>query len=121
MTKPSIIAKQYPRRCFHRPRIFFPASDSQTNIITILHVQPNDAEVHKAMPKRLYSRRITLLLHSSVLPIHVSQTPRLTEILCFQMLCFARAFLSYSYVFPVPAFIESSNSKEPLQIYFIFR
>ena len=37
------------------------------------------------------------------------------------MLCFARAFLSYSCVYPVPAFIESSNSKEPLQIYFIFR
>ena len=27
-----------------------------------LHVQPNDVEVHKAMPKRLYTRRITLLL-----------------------------------------------------------
>ena len=37
------------------------------------------------------------------------------------MLCFACAFLSYSCVFPVPAFIESSYSKEPLQIYFIFR
>ena len=37
------------------------------------------------------------------------------------MLCFAHAFLSYSCVFPVPAFMESSNSKEPLQIYFIFR
>ena len=64
---------------------------------------------------------LTMFLHSCVLPIHVNQTPRLTEILCFQMLCFARAFLSYSCVFPVPAFIESSNSKEPLQIYFIFR
>ena len=32
------------------------------------------------------------------------------------MLCFARAFLSYSCVFPVPASIESSNSKEPIQI-----
>ena len=73
------------------------------------------------MPNRLYTRRITFFLHSSILPIHVSQTPRLTEILCFQMLCFARAFLSYSCVFPVPAFIESSNSNEPLQIYFIFR
>ena len=62
----------------------------------------------------------TMFLHSCVLPIHVNQTPRLTEILCFQILCFARAFLSYSCVFPVPAFIESSNSKEPLQIYFIF-
>ena len=61
-----------------------------------------------------------MFLHSHVLPIHVNQTPRLTEILCFQMLCFAHAFLSYSCVFPVPAFIESSNSKEPLQIYFIF-
>ena len=120
-TEPSITAEQYPRRRFQRLRIFFPASDSHTSIITILHVQPNDAEVHKAMPKRLYTRRITLFLHSSVLPIHVSQTPRLTEILCFQMLYFARAFLSYSCVFPIPAFIESSNSKEPLQIYFIFR
>jgi hypothetical protein len=64
---------------------------------------------------------LTMFLHSCVLPIHVNQTPRLTEILCLQMLCFARAFLSYSCVFPVPAFIESSNSKEPLQIYFIFR
>ena len=64
---------------------------------------------------------LTMFLHSCVLPIHVNQTTRLTEILCFQMLFFARAFLSYSCVFPVPAFIESSNSKEPLQIYFIFR
>lgn len=64
---------------------------------------------------------LTMFLHSYALPIHVNQTPRLTEILCFQMLYFACAFLSYSYVFPVPAFIESSNSKEPLQIYFIFR
>ena len=97
------------------------APEARDVTITILHIQPNDAVVHKAMPKRLYTRHITLFLHSSVLPIHVSQTPRLTEILCFQMLCFARAFLSYSCVFPVPAFIESSNSKEPLQIYFIFR
>ena len=61
-TEPSITVEQYPRRHFQRPRIFFPASDSHTSIITILHVQPNDAEVHKAMPKRLYTRRITLLL-----------------------------------------------------------
>ena len=60
-TEPSITAEQYPRRRFQRPQIFFPASDSHTSI-TILHVQPNDAEVHKAMPKRLYTRRITLLL-----------------------------------------------------------
>ena len=64
---------------------------------------------------------LTMFLHSCVLPIHVNQTPRLTEILCFQMLCFARAFLPYSCVFPVPMFTESSYSKEPLQIYFIFR
>ena len=57
---------------------------------------------------------LTMFLHSCVLPIHVNQTTRLGEILCFQMLCFARAFLSYSYVFPVHAFIDSSNSKEPL-------
>ena len=64
---------------------------------------------------------LTMFLHCCVLPIHVNHTPRLTEILCFPMLCFARAFLYYSCVFPVPAFIESSNSKEPLPIYFIFR
>ena len=57
----SITAEQYPRRHFQRPQIFFPASDSHTGI-TILHIQPNDVEVHKAMPKRLYTRRITLLL-----------------------------------------------------------
>ena len=62
MTEPSITAEQYPRRHFQRPRIFFPASDSHINIINILHVQPNDAEVHKAMPKRLYTRCIALLL-----------------------------------------------------------
>ena len=60
-TEPSIKAEQYPRRHFQRPQIFFPASDSHTSI-TILHVQPNDAEVDKAMPKRLYTRCITLLL-----------------------------------------------------------
>ena len=61
-TEPSITAEQYPRRRFQRPRIIFPASDSHTSIITILHVQPNAAEVDKAMPKRLYTRCITLLL-----------------------------------------------------------
>ena len=60
-TEPSITAEQYPRRHFQRPQIFFPASDSHTSI-TILHVQPNDAEVDKAMPKRLYTCYITLLL-----------------------------------------------------------
>jgi hypothetical protein len=64
---------------------------------------------------------LTMFFHSCVLPIHVNQTPRLTEILCLQMLCFACAFLSYSYVFSVPVFLESSNSNEPLQIYLIFR
>ena len=62
-----------------------------------------------------------MFLHSCVLPIHVNQTPRLTEILCFQMFYFARAFLSYSSVFPVPAFIESSNSNKPLLNYFCYR
>ena len=62
MTEPSITAEQYPRCRFQRPRIFFPASDSHTSIITILHIQPNDAEVDKAMPKRWYTRCITLLL-----------------------------------------------------------
>ena len=61
MTEPSITAEQYPRRNFQRPQIFFLASDSHTSN-TILHVQPNDVEVDKAMPKRLYTRRITLLL-----------------------------------------------------------
>ena len=38
---------------------------------------------------------LTMFLHSCVLPIHVNKTPRLTEILCLQMLYFSRAFLSY--------------------------
>ena len=59
--EPSITAEQYPLCRFQRPQIFFPASDSHTSI-TILHVQPNDAEVDKAMPKRLYTCCITLLL-----------------------------------------------------------
>ena len=62
MTEPSITTEQYPRHRFQRPRIFFIAFDSHTSIITILHVQPNDAEVDKAMLKRLYTRCITLLL-----------------------------------------------------------
>src|SRR6266516_1446682 len=60
-------------------------------------------------------------LHSSALPIPVNQTPKLTEILCLQMLCFPRAFLSYSGVFPIPAFLESCKPKEPLQNYFSYR
>ena len=35
-------------------------------------------------------------LHSSTLPIPVNQTPKLTEILCLQMLYLPCAFLSYS-------------------------
>ena len=60
-TEPSITVEQYPRRRFQGPKIFFPASNSHTSITT-LHVQPNDAEVDKAMPKRLYTRCSTLLL-----------------------------------------------------------
>ena len=69
-TKPSITVEQYPRRHFQRPQIFFPASDSHTNI-TILHVQPNDVEVDKAMPKRLYTCCITLLLCIYVNPSRI--------------------------------------------------
>ena len=61
MIEPSIKVEQYPQCRFQRPQIFFPASDSHTSI-TILHIQPNDDEVDKAMPKMLYTRRITLLL-----------------------------------------------------------
>ena len=67
MMELSITAKQYPRRRFQRPRIFFLASDSHTSITT-LHVQPNDVEVDKAMPKRLYTCCITLLLCIHVHP-----------------------------------------------------
>ena len=67
MTEPSITAEQYPRRRLQRPQILFPASDSHTSI-TVLHVQPNDAEADKATPKRLYTRRITLLLYIHVDP-----------------------------------------------------
>ena len=49
------------------------------------------------------------------LPIVVNQTPRLAEILCFKILCFARAFLSYSCLFPIPALLESSLSKKTLR------
>ena len=62
-----------------------------------------------------------MFLHSCVLPIHANQTPRLIEIICFQMLCFARAFLSYSCLFPIPALLESSNSNKPLHNYFCYR
>src|SRR5215216_329126 len=60
-------------------------------------------------------------LHSSALPIPVNQTPKLTEIMCLQMLCFPRAFLSYSDAFPIPTFLESCKPKEPLQNYFSYR
>ena len=60
-TEPSITIEQYPRCRFQRPQICLPASDSHTSI-TIIHIQPNDAEVDKAMPKRWYTRCITLLL-----------------------------------------------------------
>ena len=69
-TEPSITVEQHPRCCFQRPQIFFPAFDSHTSI-TILHVQPNDAEVHKAKPNRLYTRRITLLLCIHVDPLGI--------------------------------------------------
>ena len=37
------------------------------------------------------------------------------------MLYFARAFLSYSCLFPIPALLESSNSNKPLHNYFCYR
>ena len=45
-------------------------------------------------------------LHSSALPIPVNQTPKLTEILCLQMLCLPCAF-SY----PIPVFFLSLRFK----------
>ena len=60
-------------------------------------------------------------LHSSALPIPVNQTPKLTEIMCLQMLYLPCAFLSYSSVFPIPAFLESCKPNEPLQNYFSYR
>ena len=45
-------------------------------------------------------------LHSSTLPIPVNQTPKLTEILCLQMLCLPCAF-SY----PIPVFFLSLRFK----------
>ena len=56
-------------------------------------------------------------LHSSAPPIPVNQTPKLTEILCSQMLCFPCAFLFYSGVFPpIPAFLESCKPMSPYRI-----
>ena len=49
---------------------------------------------------------LTMFLHSRVLPIHVNLTPRLTEILCFQMLCFV-----YSY--PIHVFFLSLRLQNP--------
>ena len=60
-------------------------------------------------------------LHSSPLPIPVNQTPKLTKILCLQMLCLPCAFLSYSCVFPIPALSESTNTNKPLHNYFCYR
>ena len=40
----------------------------------------------------------------------------MVEVLCFQILCFARAFLSYYCVFHIPAFLESSNQTSPYRI-----
>ena len=60
-------------------------------------------------------------MNSSALPIPMNQTPKLTEILCLQMLCLPCAFLSYSGVFPIPAFLESCKPNEPLQNYFSYR
>ena len=45
-------------------------------------------------------------LHSSALPIPVNQTPKLTDILCLQMLCLPCAF-SY----PIPVFFLSLHFK----------
>ena len=45
-------------------------------------------------------------LHSSALPIPVNQTPKLTEIMCLQMLCLPCAF-SY----PIPVFFLSLHFK----------
>ena len=45
-------------------------------------------------------------LHSSALPILVNQTPKLTEILCLQMLC-----LSCAFSYPIPVFFLSLRFK----------
>lgn len=39
--------------------------------------------------------------------------PYLVEFLYFSILCFAPAFLSYSYAFPIPPLFLSCESKEP--------
>ena len=50
-------------------------------------------------------------LHSSALPIPVNQTPKLTEILCLQMLCLPCAFLSYYGVFSYPCIFRIMQAK----------
>ena len=66
----------------------------------------------------LYFGHVSLL--SFALPIPVNQTPKLTEILCLEMLCLPCAFLSYFGVFPIPSFLESCKPNEPLQNYFSY-
>ena len=51
---------------------------------------------------------------------HISNT-KLIEILCLQMLYLPCAFISYSGVFLIPAFLESCKPNEPLQNYFSYR
>ncbi len=50
-------------------------------------------------------------LHSSALPIPVNQTPKLTEILCSQMLCFPCAFLSLFRCFSYPCVFRIMQAK----------
>ena len=67
MTERSITIEQCPGRRLQMPQIFLHTSDIHL-CLNCFSDQPNDAEVDKATPKRLYTRRITLLLCIDVDP-----------------------------------------------------
>ena len=119
MTELSITMKQYPQRHIQRPQIFFPASDSHTSI-TILHVQPNDAEVDKAMPKRLYTRRITLLLW-----IHVDPSGVLcygtTMVLLFMHLVRSGAKQNWRIFFPLVSLSKKKRRNFNIHLGVLFK
>ena len=71
----------------------------------IKHITKQDEAKHDKKPQELDEGQVDILpnwdmLHlgcyTFALPIPINQTPKLTEILCLQMLCLPCAFLSFS-------------------------
>ncbi len=78
-----------------------------------LLLSPSDWSPIRSLEHPLLLHFFRFLCFSSVYP-NTCLPILSTEILCFSILCFTHAFLSYSYDFSIPTFLQSHDRNKPL-------